>query len=68
MRWGIPTALFVILMTAASAVATEDGYAVPKMESQFPMRAIGVIAICLLGIAVVALKKSKRSATKGGTA
>ena len=51
------TALGLFSVTALA----DEGYNAPKLEGEFPWRAIGATAICFAGLLLVGLKNSRRS-------
>lgn len=46
--------------TSAMALA-EEGYNAPKLDGEFPWRAIGATSICVAGLLLVGLKNARRS-------
>jgi hypothetical protein len=58
---GIVT-IFILLSCVYTLVQAEDKYSAPKVEDEpFPWKSLGVVAICILGLGVSALKNSRRT-------
>ena len=56
---GLLVAVFMVLL--CTPVQAVDVYEAPKIESKIPWRAIGITALCVVGLCVSALKNSRRS-------
>lgn len=63
---GILLALAGGLARVGLCHAAEEGYLAPELESAIPWKAIGVIAACLVGLGLSALKNSRRTSQESG--